>query len=84
MTRFWARGLPIVVELDPQEQPRCMTWSQRRHRIIGISRQWRIDEGWWQSHIWRDYYLVHTDTHLLAVIFHDLHGGQWYLQRLYD
>jgi hypothetical protein len=47
-------------------------------------RRWRIDVDWWRGRVWREYFKLVTRTGLLVEVYHDLVGGQWYVQRLYD
>ena len=84
MTRFWPEGLAIEVTTDASGQPTHLVWQDKSHHVQGITRQWRIDVGWWKHHIWRDYFKLYTGSDLLVMIFHDLQSDTWYLQRLYD
>jgi hypothetical protein len=34
--------------------------------------------------VWRDYWEATTDTGLLCVLYHDLRGDAWYLERIYE
>ena len=83
MTRIWKEGQPISV-VCAGETPRSFVWKGRRHTIVHIARRWRLDFGWWRLRIWRDYYKTTTDTQLLAVIYHNLVDGGWYIQQIYD
>ena len=84
MTRLWPEGAPIEVMDDKEIFPQRLLWQGQTHTITEITRRWRIKSDWWDEPIWRDYFKLTTDTGLLLIIFHDLLGGQWYLQRLYD
>lgn len=84
MTRLWAEGLAVQVEMGAEGQLRAFHWARRTHRIQHLANRWRVDQGWWQARVWREYVKVVTDTGLLAVLYRDLPDGGWYLQRLYD
>jgi hypothetical protein len=99
VTRLWSGGQPIIVttlatkeEMNPfskegpalEDVPYHFTWGEITHRVSEITRYWRIDIDWWRERIWRAYFKLRTDTGLLVVIYQDLIGGEWFLQRLYD
>ena len=84
MTYLWPAGTPITVEAGALETPRRFVWGGRAHTVRRIAGRWRIDEDWWCGRVWREYFKLYTDSGLLVVVFHDLEGGGWYLQRLYD
>jgi len=99
VTRLWPRGQPIVVTtLATKEEvnlfskagpaiedvPNRITWQGISHLVLEITRYWRIDIDWWRERVWRAYFKLRTDTGLLVVIYQDLIGGEWFLQRLYD
>ena len=83
MTRLWREGQPVEVELDDSGAPLAFEWNGRVHRIVSISKRWRVHDGWWRTEIWRDYFKLATDSGLLCIIYQDLQG-HWYLQRIYD
>lgn len=85
MTWFWAEGLVVTVETTGQGTlPVVFVWGAARHPVAGIIRRWRVDTGWWEDRVWRDYFRLYTETGLLVVLFHDLTTGTWALERLYD
>lgn len=84
MTRLWTEGQAITVVSDGEKLPQRFTWRGQTHQVVEITRQWRIDMGWWRERVWRAYYKLNTDTGLLVVIYQDLSSGDWFLQRLYD
>jgi hypothetical protein len=84
MTRLWPDGTLIQVVQSSPELPGRFTWQGQIHPIEAISKRWRVQMEWWREGIHRDYFKLTTTTGLLVVIFHDLHTGHWYLQRLYD
>ena len=84
MTRLWSNGQPIQVTLGTGDLPLAFVWQGQKHQVDDIPRRWRVDLGWWQLRVWRDYFRLSTDTGLLVEIYRDLANGGWYLQRLYD
>ena len=84
MTRLWLIGSVIAVQHDAWLVPQAFTWQGQTHRVQQLSKRWRIDQGWWEQRIWREYFKVTTQTGLLVIIYRDLLTGEWYLQRLYD
>lgn len=84
MTHLWPDGQPITVETDGLGAPRRFIWLGQTHTVEILANRWRVDEDWWRGRIWREYFKLATDTGLLVVVFRDLVGGGWYLQRLYD
>jgi len=83
MSKLWSQGVPIQITLY-EATPVAFVWDQKTHRVNLILRHWRLDQGWWDKHIWRDYYKLITHSRLLVVIYHDLLDDTWLLQRLYD
>jgi hypothetical protein len=83
MSKLWLQGIPIQTTVQ-KAMPVAFVWNKQHHRVNLILRQWRLDQGWWDEHIWRDYYKLITHTQLLVVIYHDLLNDTWLLQRLYD
>ena len=84
MTYLWPKGKPITVVFDGMYTPQRFTWQGRTHQVNQVTKRWRVDQGWWQKRIWREYFKLSTHTGLLVVIYRDLLTGHWYLQRLYD
>ena len=67
-----------------EDLPQYFTWQGKAHRVIEITRYWRVDVDWWRERIWRAYFKLRTESGLLVVIYQDLISGGWNLQRLYD
>jgi hypothetical protein len=84
MTRFWPAGLPITVAADALATPQAFTWDSTTHPVEHIFKRWRVDQLWWRMRVCREYFLVRTHTGLLVMLYRDVLGGAWYLQRLYD
>ena len=84
MSRFWPQGVPIVVTTDDLATPIAFTWDAHRHAVEQIVDRWRVDAGWWQRRVWREYFQLTTKSGLLLLIYHDVRAGEWRVQRLYD
>ena len=84
MSRFWPDGMPIVVTTDALATPTSFTWGEHRHAVEQIVDRWRVDVGWWQRRVWREYFQLVTKSGLLLLIYHDVRAGAWRVQRLYD
>jgi hypothetical protein len=86
MTWFWAEGRLVVVETSSSGMlPVAFMWWEVRHPVAGILNRWRVDTGWWEERLWRDYFRLYTaNPGLLVVLFHDLVTDLWYMERMYD
>jgi hypothetical protein len=83
MSYLWLPAQSIQMQLRADE-PFAFQWRGRSHRVRQVTRQWRMDWGWWRLRLWRDYYKLLTDSGLLVLVYQDLLDGHWYLQQLYD
>lgn len=83
MTRLWVDGLPVQVR-GAAWAPEQLFWDGQAHPVAEVTRHWRVRGDWWREALWRDYFKLATATGLLLVVYHDLHGDAWYIQRLYD
>ena len=84
MTRLWPEGTPIRVTADTGDRPRRFTWRGQTHVVDAITREWRVRTDWWRGAAWRAYFKLTTTSGLLVIIYRDLDGGEWFLQRLFD
>jgi hypothetical protein len=84
MSRFWPQGVPITVTCDELATPLEFVWQGYRHPIATIIDRYRDDTRWWQRRIWRENFLLITETGLLVLIYHDVRAGEWRVQRQYD
>ena len=55
----------------------------RAEKVREVSNHWRVQEEWWRRELLREYYRVITDSGKLCLIYHDLLGGGWYVERIY-
>lgn len=84
MTYLWMEGAQAEVKTNTEGIPLRFTFRGQTHPVEDIANRWRIDEGWWAQHIWREYFKLTTTTGLLVTLFHDMLADTWYIQRLYD
>ena len=84
MTYLWPEGVVIEVRANDRLEPEHFIWLGRGHRVQAIANRWRLDQDWWRQRLWREYFKLTTTDGLLVVIYLDLLGGGWYLQRVYD
>ncbi len=84
MTHFWPDGDPISVLTDAAGQPVQFTWQGQTHTVQHIANRWRLDDEWWRGRVWREYFKVTTEAGGLMLLYHNVLGDQWYVQRLYD
>jgi len=82
MTRLLRDHPAIDVELDATGRLVALMWAGRREPVE-VCNRWRVEDGWWGRPIARDYCKV-VGPRWLALVYHDLTDGRWYLERLYD
>jgi hypothetical protein len=85
MTRLWLAGDPITVQATKEDGTLVdFRWREQDHAVEMVITRWRVDMLWWTFRVWRDYFELTTESGLLVVVYRDLIGDGWYLQRLYD
>ena len=84
MTRLWPNGEVIRMTVSDDGDPATFQWDGSSHLVQRIANHWRVDDHWWDSRIWRDYFKLTTATGWLVIVYRDLLTNTWYLQRLYD
>jgi hypothetical protein len=82
MTRLMHEHPFVEVELDGAGMPAAFRWNARREPVE-VCNRWRVEEGWWDQPIVRDYFKV-VGPHWLALLYLDRIDGRWHLERLYD
>ena len=68
-----ATGTPLRFKLGG-------TWYAVEHMVD----RWRVDEGWWEKRVWREYFELITTSGQLVVLQRDLIQPQWVLHQFYD
>lgn len=84
MSHLWTRPPPVGVELARDGSLLAFRWRGERHPVGQELARWRVDQGWWAHHRWREYVRLVTTTGLAVELFCDLATGTWHLQRLFD
>jgi hypothetical protein len=84
MSRLWAGGDPIEVEIGFDGLPCSVYWRGAWHQVTAVANRWRVRAGWWSEEAWREYFKLATADGLLCTIYHDLYDGAWFCARLYD
>ena len=86
MTRLWAEGEAVQVELDQRGWPACFRWQGQLHPVQHIWQRWHVDTDWWADagRVWREYIALTTQDGLLCVLYFDLTEQVWRLSRVYD
>jgi DNA polymerase IV len=74
----------IKVIAEVEGQPRALFLGGRREKVREVPNRWRVQGEWWRRERVREYYRVITESGRLCLIFQDLLGGGWFLERVYD
>jgi hypothetical protein len=82
MTRVMRPAAALRVRESAAGLPESIEMFGRVSEVQVVER-WRISERWWPQPIDREYLRV-TGPGWLALIFHDLLSGGWFLERIYD
>ncbi len=82
MSRLLREHPAIEVELNPAGTIAAFNWNGRREPVE-VCNRWRVEEGWWNRPIARDYFKV-VGPHWLALVYLDRLDGSWHLERVYD
>lgn len=83
MSRAWSRDLKLPVKTDG-EYPLSFTWRGKVHTVCDISDRGGVDTEWWQAGVRREYFVVLTDTGLLAELYFDAIAAYWRIGCVYD
>lgn len=74
----------IKVIAEVEGEPFAFFLNGKREKVREVSNRWRMQEEWWRRERIREYYRVITESGRLCLIFQDLLGGGWFLERVYD
>ena len=74
---FWLLAQPQPI----QQRGSALFWNGPLELLHGPE---RIEDGWWQSPVSRDYYIAQREDEEPVWIFQDRHSGRWYLHGLFD
>jgi len=82
VTRLLRPPRPIRVRLGADGAP-CAVEMEGRLVPVETLERWRTSEAWWADPVDREYARV-AGPEMLFVIFCDLLGGGWFLERVLD
>ncbi len=85
MARHFVEPPPIRV-VAPQGTPTYVVWRGRREPAH-VCNHWRLECHWWKGKegaVSREYYKLLASSGAVLVIYQDLPGGAWYLERILD
>lgn len=74
---------PIVVTCDAAGLPQTVRWRGPVQRVTTVLQQWRVDTGWWDLPIRREYYKVLLDDGCALLLVSDTLAGAWFVRRGY-
>lgn len=83
MSRARSNQPPVSVECVANGQPRALRWQERTWRIEAVLNRWRVETGWWDIPIQRDYYKVALDSGGMLLLVHDQATDDWFVRRIY-
>ena len=69
--------------VDPGGWPDVLLIGGRKEKVREIANRWRAQEEWWRREVLREYYRIITEAGRLRLIYQDLLGGGWFLERIY-
>ena len=84
MSRARPDRLPVPVECEADGHPRTLHWRGQRRRVSAVLNRWRVDTGWWDTPIRRDYYKVALDNGGTLLLVHDHVASAWFVRCIYD
>ncbi|TMC90618.1 MAG: hypothetical protein E6I69_07785 [Chloroflexi bacterium] len=82
MTRLLSPPNEVMVTLRPGGIPAFIsgTWSGTVDPIA----RWKVETGWWNQSVVREYWKVLLNSELLCELYHDLARDEWFVERIYD
>ena len=82
MTRLLVPPAAIDVTLDHGRAPIAIAGALAGS-VQPIAR-WKVETTWWDRPVVREYWKVVLNSDLLCELYHDVAGGQWFVERVYD
>ncbi len=82
MTRLLTPPTSVLVTLRPGGIPAFISgaWAGPVDPIA----RWKVETGWWNQAVVREYWKVLLNSSLLCEIYHDLARDEWFVERVYD
>jgi len=81
MSRAQTDRLPV--ECAVNGQPLALRWRGRVWRIEAIFNHWRVETGWWDNPVRRDYYKVALEGGGVLLLVYDHIADGWFVRRIY-
>jgi DNA polymerase-4 len=75
------RPQKIQVTTGPDTIPRALVWPDRIVPVRSIYEHWRESRFWWAQPVQHYYYRVEDNKGQVRVVYHDLRGETWWLDR---
>ena len=75
------RPQKIQVTTGADAVPRALVWPDRIVPVHRIYEHWRESRFWWAQPVRRYYYRVEDRTGQVRVVYRDMHGETWWLDR---
>jgi hypothetical protein len=83
MSPFQPDRRPVVVTCDAAGLPQTVRWRGSSQRVAAVLRRWRVDTGWWDLPIQREYYKLLLDDGCALLLVSDAIAGAWFVRRVY-
>ncbi len=72
---------PIQVTTARDGLPRAIVWRERLREVRRVHELWRERKQWWGQPIERDYFRLELDDGQMRVVFREVQGNRWLLER---
>ena len=82
MTRLLSPPNAVTVTLKPGGIPVHIA-GEWTGTVDPITR-WKVESGWWDRPVVREYWKVLLNSELLCELFHDMTRDEWFVERVYD
>jgi hypothetical protein len=68
MAYRWEDGLPIKVVTGAAGVPIRFKLGSTWYTVEHVVDRWRVDEGWWEERVWREYFQLITTSGQLVTL----------------
>ncbi len=82
MTGLVIPSVAVAVTLDHGRAPIAIAGAFNG-TVEPIAR-WKVETSWWDRPVVREYWQVVLNSDLLCELYHDVAGGGWFVERVYD
>ena len=76
--------IPAQVEATQNGIPTALYRDKRRTAVTAIEEHWRVENGWWDTPICRDYFRVVLANGAIRNLFHEINDASWFLDRTWS